>query len=638
MKNSTNTNLKIGFGLSILLLIISSVISYICIDRLLHSSALVRQTNEVTRTLERAVSSMREAEAAQRGYLLTDNIRYLDPFTAAYEQAHQHIDEALRQTRDNPIQQETGKKLKEAIGLRIDRMNTMIEAKRQTGVITESDMEIGQAYMEDIRALSNQMINEENSVLDARIATEERFAFYTPAIIVLAACLAILVAVIFYIRVVRDMAERRVLHQMLEQKDQEVHQRIEVIQGIAAQISSGDYTIRINAEEKDTLGSLAGSLNRMAESLAVSFGRLESNEWLQSGVAVLNEKMVGEKEVEAICADIINFLAAYTDSKAGAIYLLEGDDLVLHSGYALQPGKATKVAPGQGIAGQCLLDKKKIVLEDIKQESIIITHATGEISPGGIIAFPIFHELRPIGVIELAALRPFTENELAFFHIAAQNIGTAIYGAQSRRQLQELLEETQTQSEELQAQHRELENLNAELEAHTQKLQASEEELRTQQEELQHNNIELEERNRMIGERNAEIMKKAEELAQSTQYKTEFMANMSHELRTPLNSILLLSHYLSENNEQNLTEDQKESAAVIYTSGKGLLKLIDELLDLSKIEAGKMDVEYTTVSIGDVLDAMGGVFTPIADERKLELQLVNTRGPDFSIATDKMKL
>src|SRR5690606_26269567 len=131
---------------------------------------------------------------------------------------------------------------------------------------------------------------------------------------------------------------------------------------------------------------------------------------------------------------------------------------------------------------------------------------------------------------------------------------------------------------ELQAQHSELENLNAELETHTQKLQASEEELKVQQEELQQANAELEERNHMITERNAEIVKKAEELEQSTRYKSEFMANMSHELRTPLNSILLLSRYLSEDGEQNLTEDQRESASVIFSSGTGLLNLIDELL------------------------------------------------------------
>ncbi|MFC3196134.1 response regulator [Parapedobacter deserti] len=638
MKSKANTNLKIGFGLSILLLAISSLVSYICIDRLLENSTLVRQTNEATRTLEQVVSSIQEAETAQRGFLITGNTLYLQPFTAACERSHQLIDDAILQTKDSPVQSETGQRLKQALSMRIERMNIMIDAKRKTSSIDENDMEIGRAYMEDIRTLSNQMISEANALLEKRTEIRDRFARYTPGVIVLAALLAILVAVIFYIRIIRDMNERRELYSALEQKDREVQQRIQVIEGIATQISSGDYTLRINSEEKDTLGSLAGSLNRMAESLAVSFERLENNKWLQSGMAELNEKMVGEKQVEAICEDIINFLTEYTNSKAGAVYLLYGDRLILQSGYALQPDKATEITPGQGIAGQSLVNQKEIVLEKVDNESVIISHAIGGIKPGGVVAFPIFHERRAIGVVELAALQPFTSNHLAFLKVAARNIGTAIYGAQSRKKLQELLEETQTQAEELQAQHSELENLNAELEAHTQKLQASEEELRVQQEELQQSNLDLEERNRIIRERNAEIMEKANALEQSSQYKTEFMANMSHELRTPLNSILLLSRYLAENAEQNLTEDQKESALVIYKSGNGLLQLIDELLDLSKIEAGKMDVEYMKVSVSEVLNNMESTFAPIAEDKGLALEVVNPLPEGFSIEIDKMKL
>lgn len=638
MKNETNTNLKIGFGLSILFLVISSVVSYVCIDQLLKNSAMVQHTHDVTRTVELVVSGIKEAEAAQRGYLITDNPVHLDSFSTAVNRATQHLNRALQLTRDNPTQQETGKKLGEALNMRIDRMNIMIDLKRQQGQVHEGDMEVGRAYMQEVRKLANQMISEENSLLQARTTTRDRFALVTPIVIVIAALLAITVAVIFYLRIVRDFAERRALHLALEQKDREIQERLEVIEGIASRISSGDYTIRINEDDRDTLGSLSNALNRMAESLSESFGRLEHNEWLQRGVAALNEKMVGERQVEEICTDIINFLAEYTESKIGALYLLEGNALLLQCGYALQPGKAEKVGLGEGIAGQCVVDKKEIVLDGVAEEAVIITHATGAIRPGGIIAFPIFHERRPIGAIELAGLKAFDEHDLEFLRVASQNIGTAIYGAQSRKQLEELLEETQAQSEELQAQHSELENLNAELEAHTQKLQASEEELRVQQEELQQNNLELEERNRMIRERNAEIMKKAKELELSTQYKTEFMANMSHELRTPLNSILLLSRYLAENSENNLTEDQKESASVIFNSGNGLLQLIDELLDLSKIEAGKMDLEYSEVNIADVLHNMESMFLPVAREKKLELRVVNTLAEGTAIEVDKMKL
>jgi len=207
------------------------------------------------------------------------------------------------------------------------------------------------------------------------------------------------------------------------------------------------------------------------------------------------------------------------------------------------------------------------------------------------------------------------------------------------------LEETQSQSEELQAQHSELEGLNTELEMQTQKLQASDEELRVQQEELMQTNQELEERtrlveekNQLINQRNIEIQAKAEELALSNKYKSEFLAKMSHELRTPLNSILLLSRLLSENNEENLSGDQVEYARVIQSSGKGLLSLIDEILDLSKIESGKMDLEYADVSLREICNDMSTLFNPIAAEKKLEFYIRVDDSVPRQIETDKMRL
>jgi len=212
--------------------------------------------------------------------------------------------------------------------------------------------------------------------------------------------------------------------------------------------------------------------------------------------------------------------------------------------------------------------------------------------------------------------------------------------------MQELLEETQSQSEELQAQHSELEAINTELEMQTQKLQASEEELRVQQEELTQANAELlertkaiEEKNELILQRNTEIQAKAEELALSTKYKSEFLANMSHELRTPLNSIFaFLSRLLSENSENNLSNDQVEYAKVIQSSGKGLLLLIDEILDLSKIESGKMDIEYTAVSLQGIADDIYNLFAPLAREKNIELKINLSAHLPPRINTDRLKL
>jgi signal transduction histidine kinase/DNA-binding response OmpR family regulator len=220
-----------------------------------------------------------------------------------------------------------------------------------------------------------------------------------------------------------------------------------------------------------------------------------------------------------------------------------------------------------------------------------------------------------------------------------------VHSIETRVKLQELLEETQAQTEELQSQHSELENLNLELEVQAEKLQVSEEELKVQQEELMQTNQELEERSRSLEEknqlvllRNLDIQKKAEELALSTKYKSEFMANMSHELRTPLNSILLLSRLLSENGGHNLSAEEIEYARVIRNSGQGLLQLIDEILDLSRIESGKLPLEHTIVPITEIIDDMRMLFGPIAKDKNLDLDIVTEEGTPAQLETDKLRL
>lgn len=241
------------------------------------------------------------------------------------------------------------------------------------------------------------------------------------------------------------------------------------------------------------------------------------------------------------------------------------------------------------------------------------------------------------GAIELASIYGFSDLHLEFLKSISNNIGIAIKSTQNRKRVMELLEETKSQSEELQVQHSELEAINAELEAQTEKLQASEEELRVQQEELEQTNEELSERSVLLEEKNNEIQKKSEALELTTRYKSEFLANMSHELRTPLNSILLLSRLLSENNNKSMVAEEIEFAKVIQSSGNSLLGLIDEILDLSKIEAGKMELEFLDVSTKEITDNLWNLFNLVAKEKKIEFEIIAKDAP-VVIKTDKMRL
>ena len=647
MKSTIKRNLLIGFSVSLLLLIVSSVASYNSIENLLTSARLVNHTDSVLQRLETTISTLKDAETGQRGFLLTGEDKFLDPYNGAYEKALNTVNEIKVLTMDNPEQQQSCEQLRVAISERLASLDQLIKMKRDKHVVGVDQLEQGKKYMDEVRAVVKLMENREQVLLNARTEGLSKYATFTPILIFIAALLSVIITIVFFTRVNADIDKRALLQKELENKDTDITRRIDIIQRIADKISSGNYQIRVNDDEKDGLGNLSFSLNKMAESLEFSFGQLSDKEWLQTGIAGLNEKMIGEQEVKSLSDNILKYVAEYSHSQTGAFYLLESEEaLVLNSGYAFAGNESRQIIKvGAGIVGQCLSDGNPIIVDGIGPDDISISYATGEIKPKTIIAFPIAHETNVNGVIELAAVHEYSKTTLDFFQAISGQIGIAINSAQSRKKLQELLEETQAQSEELQAQQRELENVNTELETQTESLQASEEELKVQQEELQQANAELEERsrvleekNQLIVERNLDIQKKSEELALSTRYKSEFLANMSHELRTPLNSILLLSRLLSENTEKNLNGEQVESAKVIQSSGNGLLSLIDEILDLSKIESGKMDAEYSRVHINEIVDDMRSLFAPIAREKNLEFTISVSLEAVSVIETDKMRL
>ncbi len=645
MKLSLKTNLRLGLGLSLIILILSSLASYVSINNLIKSSDLVAHSNSVMTDLDNVISTLKDAETGQRGYILTDNKVFLEPYVGANQKINAIYADIKRETKDNPYQQRKLEELKEILDSRFVVIDRTILLKEKGGIVTEADLLEGKIYMDKIRQIIKDMQVEEKRLLSLRTQELNSFSNYTPLLIVFAALLSLVITIFFYRKVSSDYNTRVELQRKLEILNEETAKRITTIQSIAAEVSSGNYKIRLDDVAKDALGNLAGSLNAMAESLQYSFGLIEDKEWMQSGIAKLNDQMVGEKDVKTLANDMLIHIVEHTKSNVAALYILEDDkNLYLTGGYAFTPNeKNYKLAIGEGLVGQCLKSGKLILLDQIPETDVTISYATGQTKPVNVVAFPVKRDGVIIGVLELASLNRYTQRKLDFFNNISANIGIAIYTSQSRKRIQEFLEETQAQAEELQAQHSELEGLNAELEAQTQKIQASEEELRVQQEELLQSNQELEERtslleekNQLIQERNIDIQQKAEQLEQSTKYKSEFLANMSHELRTPLNSILLLSKLMADN--EDLDKEYTEYAAVIQSSGQGLLSLIDEILDLSKIEAGKMDLEIHDVNVAEVLTDMKSLFKPIAQDKKLALDFSLTDNLPDLIATDKMRL
>jgi CheY-like chemotaxis protein len=371
--------------------------------------------------------------------------------------------------------------------------------------------------------------------------------------------------------------------------------------------------------------------------------------WVQRGKAEINKNILGDHDVASIARNMLRTVAKHVDAKVGRLYRLSDGKLATVATFgfdrtieALEP-----VAIGQGLAGEVARDCRQMVVSDLPPGYIDVNSGIGRASPQHLVIAPITIDGHVHGIIELGfcGTKHSFSSELELLRLAAEPAGAALRAAQDREHLKELLEETQRQSEELQTQHEELRVTNEELEEQSRALRDSQSRLENQQAELEATNAQLEEQAEVLERQKEELMRSkqwlernADELERANQYKSEFLANMSHELRTPLNSSLILSQILAENKIGTLTEEQVRYAKTIQSSNKALLALINDILDLSKIEAGHMDIEPERISLDAILDTLRQVFQPIAEEKKLAFSVDAAPGAPAVFTTDSRRL
>ncbi|WP_170111272.1 response regulator [Mangrovibacterium marinum] len=418
-------------------------------------------------------------------------------------------------------------------------------------------------------------------------------------------------------------------------------------------VADGDYSSQI--VPKSPKDEMSISLNKMVATLQATSERNEQEDWLKSGINSLNEKLSNHQTYEEIGQFAISFLMERLHAQLGSVHLYEPDRkcLRLLSSSGFDPKKLNKsIRLNEGIIGQVAHSREMVVLHDLPDESYQTFSSSGEYKPRQIVIVPLIYNQTLIGVVELASLSRFSEIEMQFFRYATEIIGIKLNSVSSLMKTQELLEKTQQQASELQVQQEELRVANEELVEHTKVLTENEKKLQVQQEELRVTNEELEERSRQleiqkedISTKNTELTEahqaleiKAKELHLASQYKSEFLANMSHELRTPLNSLLILSNMLATNKKGNLTGDQVQSAKIIHKSGTDLLQLINEVLDLSKIEAGKMTVVFAPVSATDLKDEILMSFNAMAAEKQLAFEVQVDPSFPARLKTDRYRL
>lgn len=418
-------------------------------------------------------------------------------------------------------------------------------------------------------------------------------------------------------------------------------------------IAKGNYSLEVSLlSEQDQLGQ---ALANMTQALREAMIQKNTQDWLKMGVAKLNEKLRGELTIVMLAKNAIDFLTTYVNAQIGLFYLLTEDHDQQHSPYlhrvASYAYTPTIQLPdhfqiGEGLVGQAALEKRAMVCAHQIEECIhIIRSGLSQSIPRHVVMMPFLHEEKVLGVIELGSFEELSDLCKEFLDQAMPTVGIAINSAQARGKMLVLLEQSQRQASELQVQQAELQATNEELQSQSEELQTQQEELRQANDELEERARELERQKDAIKSQNVlleksrqEVENKAHELEIASKYKSEFLANMSHELRTPLNSLLILAQLLAENKDSNLTQKQVEYANTIHSAGSDLLTLINEVLDLSKIEAGKVEIHQEEVDLGELVSVTLQKFQHLAEKKGIGFTVRMTDKVPKTLYTDGQRL
>jgi Signal transduction histidine kinase len=406
--------------------------------------------------------------------------------------------------------------------------------------------------------------------------------------------------------------------------------QLRAIAQVSTAVTRGDLTQTITVDAQGEVAELKDNINQMIVTLRETTKKNAEQGWLDSNLARIGGLLQGQRDPGEVCRMIMSEVTPLVDAQLGAFFLTDTSDeaamrlrLSASYGYVARDHDVT-FGPGEGLVGQVALSRRPIRMGAPRDGSLTLRSGLAATPPADLVVLPILFEGELLGVIEFASVSPFSDLHLSFLERLVSTIGVALNTIQANRRTEELLAQSQRLAHELQEQSAELQRTNAELEEKAKLLSE------------QKGNIEL--KNREIELARIGLEDKAQQLARASAYKSEFLANMSHELRTPLNSLLLLARLLADNSEQNLTEKQIEFAKTIYSAGSDLLALIDDILDLSKIEAGRMDVTPAEVRFSDIRSYVEQAFAPQAEEKGLDFQVRISKDLPPTLITDPQRL
>jgi CheY-like chemotaxis protein/CHASE3 domain sensor protein len=573
----------IGFVIAIVAVVLIGAVSFRSLQGATAASDSVTHTLELTEHLQRVLSRIKDAETGQRGFLLTGNDSYLAPYNDAQAALPAELKslkslvsgDAQQQRRFDMLEQLTGEKMEE-----LDQTISMRRSGDAAGALSVVASNRGKTAMDLIRSVIGEMQVQERNVLNEHQKEWQEAARFSIQFTWGSSVLLLILIV------------------------------------AAASITSRDFMAR------------------------------EAQAWIRAGQMGLSAKIQGEQRLDVFGNNVLEFLAAYLGAQVGAIYIAEGGRFRRFGAYAVPNGSDNdELRPGDGLLGQVAKVNQTLHVKDVPDGYLHVASATGRAKPRELVLAPASIDGVVQAVLELGFFRHVTQTDRELLDRVSETLGVAVRSSKDRSRLEELLEETQRQAEELQAQQEELRVSNEELEEQGSALKQSQAQLEAQQAELEQTNSQLEEQMQLLEDQRDHLTRaqdslteKASELERSNQYKSEFLANMSHELRTPLNSTLILAGLLADNKSGNLSDQQVKFAQTIFSAGNDLLALINDILDLSKIESGKVDVSPEQVLIARSVDTMQKAFDPVAQQKKLKFTVsVEPGTPDY-FETDAQRL
>jgi CheY-like chemotaxis protein len=587
-------NVALPLGLSVLSAgVFVAIIAYLVnvLSWVEHSQRVIGSATEVSKLVS-------EMETGMRGYLIAGDESFLGPYVVSKPKVEAELDSLIKLVDDNPAQSDRLTRVRRAHAEWVKYTEEMIERRRTGQDVTESVRSgRGKILTDDMRGQFNAFIANETTMLqerneDARSVTTWSVGFYLLFTLIVGGTLA--------------------------------------------------------AFGRRELMRLSDSYSEVLAHEAEHNAELRHQGWLRNGQAELAAKSAGLHTLEALAPAVLDQVVNYLGGTVAAMYV-RSDDGVLRRigafGFSNDEERAKVIAPGASLASQAANENRLITVKELPEDYLKIASSLGETAPREVVIAPFANFGKVKGVLEIGFLHGVRERDIEFLKLINPAVGASVAAVVYRQRLQDALSETQALNEELQVQQEELRTANEELEEQSRALEESQTSLENQQAELEQTNDQLAEqalnldmKNAALTEAQEQLRARALELERASRYKSEFLANMSHELRTPLNSSLILAKLLADNVPGNLNEEQVRFAQTIYSAGNDLLHLINDILDISKVEAGKLELLPEDLPLRRTVEGLGRTFEPLAKQKNLSFSVTVEPNVPASIHTDRQRL